>query len=493
LDQEGYEALASEIEVVRDRKQNVEEEMDRVQSKLDEKRERIAELEAEIDRKEQELAEEGGTFAERRDEYKQERTRLETEIEQLRDEIREIVTKRYPFALAPDLCREVVDRLERETEAAQKEAARAEAIEALDDVADDDDVWGDVGVADGQSEEIVSNLQEALTTQLTPEEQPEYELSSEFSQREQQEMQAVVDHALSTLPSELGELTDTLEQKTRRLQEVENKISNAPDESVIAPLVGEINELNNELGGLRQEVESHEERLEELETKRGRLESELDNKLDRQSEFEDVSDRSQLAADVQDVVQDYSDRLVAQKLDRLETALTDRYLRLSNKEGFYERVTIDDEDFSVTVETTGGTTKQQWQLSAGERQIFATALLWALADISGRPLPFVIDTPLGRLDTEHRVKLVENFFPEASHQVLLFSTDTEITEQYRERLRDDIAAEFHLKNSTDDGTTEISEGYFGVDSGDAVQQSDRVRSAPSSAPKQADIEGYSDD
>jgi DNA sulfur modification protein DndD len=493
LNQEGYEELANEIDVVRGRQEEMIEEMEEVESKQAEKEQRIAELEDQIERKEQELAEEGGTFAERRDEYKEERTRLETEIDKLRDEIREVVTERYPFALVPDLCQEVVERLQTETEAAQREAARTEAVEALDDIGEDDSVWDDMELGSEESDEIVSNLQSALAEQLAPEEQPEYELSSEFSQREQQEMESVVDHALSDLPAELGDLTDTLEQKTRRLQEVEEKISNAPEESVIAPLVGEINELNNELGRLRQEVDAHEERLEELETKRGRLESELENKLDRQSEFEDVSDRSQMAADVQDAVQDYSDHLVKKKLDRLESVLTDRYLRLSNKEGFYERVIVDEEDFSVAIETTGGTRKEQSQLSAGERQIFATALLWALADISGRPLPFVVDTPLGRLDTEHRSKLVENFFPEASHQVLLFSTDTEITEQYRETLKDEIAAEFHLENSPEDGTTEITGGYFGVPPEEAVQDSNRVGSRPSSAPKQADIEGYSND
>jgi hypothetical protein len=77
--------------------------------------------------------------------------------------------------------------------------------------------------------------------------------------------------------------------------------------------------------------------------------------------------------------------------------------------------------------------------------------------------------------------------------VLLFSTDTEITEQYREALADDIAAEFHLQNNDEDGRTEILEGYFGVDADDAVQETTRVGSEPSSSPKQADIEGYSDD
>jgi DNA sulfur modification protein DndD len=50
-------------------------------------------------------------------------------------------------------------------------------------------------------------------------------------------------------------------------------------------------------------------------------------------------------------------------------------------------------------------------LSEGEKQMYALAVLWTLTKISKRPLPFIIDTPLGRLDHTHRKKLVESFFP----------------------------------------------------------------------------------
>ena len=59
------------------------------------------------------------------------------------------------------------------------------------------------------------------------------------------------------------------------------------------------------------------------------------------------------------------------------------------------------------------------ELSAGEKQIYAIAILEALAKTSGRHLPIIIDTPLGRLDSEHCTKLINNYFPYASHQVII--------------------------------------------------------------------------
>lgn len=493
LDEDGHEELAAEIDEYRDNIEQAETEKSQLEDKIERKTKELEDIEAEIESAEQQLAEEGGTFAEKRDEYKERRTELRTEITKLKEDIRDIATGSYPFALAPGLCRDVIERLENESKISQQQAARSEAVNALSDVAEDDAVWGDLDVPEGASTEVVERLQDALSEQLTPENVPEYELSSEFSQREQQEMTNAVNRALNEIPGELQELTDELEKKMSELNDVEAKISNAPDQSVIAPQLKKINELNKKRGELESEVEKHRERLEQVENNLSRLNSGLENRLDRQDEFDDISRRADLSMKVQETIRDYRETLTNEKLDRLEDVLTDRYLELSNKSEFYEQVIVDKEDTTIYIETQAGDTKHQSQLSAGERQIFATALLWALADISGRPLPFIIDTPLGRLDKEHRSHLVENFFPKASHQVFLFSTDTEITDTYHDELQQYIAAEFKLENSQETGETTISAGYFNVDSEDAVQDENRYRVSSSENPNQVDIEGYTDD
>ena len=102
------------------------------------------------------------------------------------------------------------------------------------------------------------------------------------------------------------------------------------------------------------------------------------------------------------------------------------------------------------------------RLSAGEQQLLAIALLWGLANASGRQLPVAIDTPLGRLDSEHRQHLVERYFPQASHQVLLLSTDTEIREEEVGVLRSQssIAREYLLDYHPKKRQTTVKPGYF---------------------------------
>ena len=99
-------------------------------------------------------------------------------------------------------------------------------------------------------------------------------------------------------------------------------------------------------------------------------------------------------------------------------------------------------------------------LSAGEKQIYAIAMLWALAKTSGRNLPMIIDTPLGRLDREHRDNLMKYYFPHVSHQVIILSTDTEIDEQYVHQLKNNISEVYLLDYNESKGFTEVKTQYF---------------------------------
>ncbi|MFT6862301.1 MAG: DNA sulfur modification protein DndD, partial [Akkermansiaceae bacterium] len=100
------------------------------------------------------------------------------------------------------------------------------------------------------------------------------------------------------------------------------------------------------------------------------------------------------------------------------------------------------------------------RLSAGERQLLATSMLWGLARASGRPVPTIIDTPLGRLDSSHRNHLVTRYFPSASHQVLLLSTDEEIVGNYHKAIKPYVTRHYNLAHDEALGTTQIQSGYF---------------------------------
>ena len=99
-------------------------------------------------------------------------------------------------------------------------------------------------------------------------------------------------------------------------------------------------------------------------------------------------------------------------------------------------------------------------LSKGERQIFILALYWAIIQISGKHIPFVIDTPYARIDANHREEISSKFFPNISSQVVILSTDEEITKDYYEIIKPFISKEYLLTNNQSENKTTVTNGYF---------------------------------
>ncbi len=469
LDESGLEGLAEEIEELRQKKEELETRRRELKDEKQDKEERLSELEGEIDSKESDIAQEGGAYADKREELKERRAELNANIENLEEDIQEIVTGAYPFTLAPDLCRNVVDRLRRESEQQEKAAARERIDNELDDALNGD-VFEGLDISEERAEEIKARLQSKVQNRFKVENE-ESKLLHQFSESQRQEMYSVVDDALNQVPGQMEEKSTKLEGMVRERQEVETNLGRAPEKEDIGPLIEDLNKLIEEKEGLKSDLGDIDEELSKLETRTSRLGNQIDNKLDRKEDEETVSDRSELASNVQDALSEYRDELAKEKLRRLEDALSKRYLALSNKSDFYTGVEVDEDALNIGVKTKHGNYKPQSELSAGERQIFATALLWALAEISGRPLPFIVDTPLGRLDRDHRENLVENFFPEAAHQVLVFSTDTEIDDEYYEELNDDVTQAYHLDYNQEEGYTSVTRGYFwsSPDSGEEME------------------------
>ena len=127
---------------------------------------------------------------------------------------------------------------------------------------------------------------------------------------------------------------------------------------------------------------------------------------------------------------------------------------------FVQRLSICPDTYDLTLYGLDNREIPANRLSAGERQLLATALLWGLARVSGRRLPMVVDTPLGRLDSVHRAALVERYFPVASGQMVLLSTDQEIDGQLLEILDPVISKKYTLRYNAGSRSTSVHPGYF---------------------------------
>lgn len=249
-----------------------------------------------------------------------------------------------------------------------------------------------------------------------------------------------------------------IENLTTELQKIEKYLDRVPSDEVIGPIVSQLNEFSQEIGYLEKSIKDSDEKLAHLRFKLKLVFNQIKNTETEKKKNEKLNRGLDLAVNVQEVLKDYEVRIKKEKIAELEKNVVECMNTLMHKK-LFTNVIIDPDTFQVTLYSEHKQIPKE-ELSAGEKQIYAIAILWALAQNSGRNLPFIIDTPLGRLDSEHRLNLVQNFFPVASNQVLIFSTDTEIDKRYFKELSPYISRSYRLVYNMENGHTLIKHNQF---------------------------------
>jgi DNA sulfur modification protein DndD len=249
-----------------------------------------------------------------------------------------------------------------------------------------------------------------------------------------------------------------------RIGGFERALEAVPDADAVVELQKQLDSAEGEVKQRRAELEALVLKQEALSAQRLEAERRLERSADAavdQEQHKDSRDRVLAhSMRVRSTLEVFRNRVVKRHVARLEALILDSLQQLLRKKALADRIVIDPETYAVTLLNAAGQTIPFERLSAGERQLLATSLLWGLARASGRPVPTIIDTPLGRLDSSHRKHLVRGYFPRASHQVILLSTDEEIIGTRLTELHPSVARVYRLAHDDQAGETSIEEGYF---------------------------------
>ena len=238
-----------------------------------------------------------------------------------------------------------------------------------------------------------------------------------------------------------------LEIKEEEIINLERQIQTAAAPEEYEKLVELIKETEDKVAELKAKLELSNRRKTELEDSINKIKKYLNEYTQKNINRQNTEHIIEASAKVQETLQLFREKLTLRKLNKLEVEVTECFRYLLHKSDLVHRISVDTDNFSLSLYDLQGRPVPKHRLSAGEKQLLAIAFLWGLARISGRRLPIAIDTPLGRLDSSHRSNLIERYFPSASHQVILLSTDTEIGQPEVEKLRENhaIAHEYLLK------------------------------------------------
>jgi DNA sulfur modification protein DndD len=437
------------------------EELSEIQNQLDGLYEEEAQLEKEIRRL-------TGIGTNNRNKLEQDITDAENQKRRANEEILKLASDILPFAISGRICDDLSARILSEESLRQWEAAKTRVHPQLHKIVSR--VFWDEDVI--RIKPDISPIQKAYYSKLLTDEwealfmpKPEDaadEAIHELSAKEERFVLSTLDKVSKEIIGNLKDLLTMRERASRRSQDANRELRNLPeDDSHIGQMVSDFKNkselkrtLNEKTGKLADEISRYERELKSAQER-------IVNLKDKLRVAKKVQAQVDLARKIRLAVQDYEKQLQRRKLSELERFTTEMYQRLARKQDFVGEVKIDLRTFDVSIHDPHGQIKEKRSLSAGEKQIYAIALLWGLAKSSDVELPIIIDTPFARLDSEHRTNIAKHYFPFASEQVIILSTDEEIDYRYTELLRPFIGQTYLIKHSDSERRSIIEEGYFG--------------------------------
>ncbi|MEZ9324668.1 DNA sulfur modification protein DndD [Vibrio cyclitrophicus] len=278
----------------------------------------------------------------------------------------------------------------------------------------------------------------------------------------------IFDFAENTIESDKSESAELLKQKSELLETLallDKKLDAVPDSESVKDQIEAKSRIEASIAHSKTALDFLMEEMALCKTQINENEARLDATLIQKNAEDFEGKRNEQVAEhlieMRGIVDEFKAQLVKDNIATLEKRIKSKFDSLERKSELVAKVSINPQTFNLTLLGLDGLALDTKRLSAGERQLLSVAILWALAEASGKEIPTIIDTPMGRLDGKHRTKLVENYFPEAAGQVILLSTDEEIAGQYYKKLKPSVAKEYHISYEETVKTSTITEGYFG--------------------------------
>lgn len=465
--------LSARVSDVEHRKKSIEAQLDSLLQQKASLQNKIARGSIEIEHQELLISAEGGGFASKREKLKDESKKLDEKIECCKEDIRNLCADLLPFCYVPDLCSVLKNRLEKEEKEQQRQAALAYLSTIVDDLNQniDDGVSLDfLRLSNAEKRKVVAETIKSLKDKIGRMNGDSEESVHSVSTLERHDLLRWIETAANQVPSKLKEISTELSSLESERERIDGFIFNAPSDGVLKPLFENLGQLHEGLGKIQQQEASLEKDIEATKYQLTLVTREKTNILSEKSQYDKITERLNLATRTQEALEEYLQRLRDEKVKEFGDNFLECFNFLFGKRNFVTKTNVATSSFEITLISSKGIVIPKLELSAGERQIYAMAVIWALAKTSGRQLPFIIDTPLGRLDTEHRNNIMKNFLPNASHQVIVFSTNTEIDQYYFDRLRPYISKAYNLEYDAKMGETNVKEGYFWKDSGELMNE-----------------------
>ena len=356
-----------------------------------------------------------------------------------------------PFAISGKLLQQTKTQLERDFKILQSQNDVQNQNELLQNIsADLLKAIENVTITAKNKKQLNLSIEQVLRNYAS--ETTEEKTLLSLNKEEFEEFLAVFSNITTTYKIEFEHLADDYRKNKQILERTARSIANMhskEDDSVIKNIRKQKNESERKIAELEQKIMK-------LHEKRGEANKDLAvisrqvSELSKKVSLDDSDSKKDKVAE--QLIAELNTFLVTLKNEKkisLERRIKATLNTLMHKTDFIGKVdvVIVDDFIDINLYATDGNMIKKEMLSKGEQQLYATSLLKALVEESGIQFPVFIDSPLQKFDKSHANKIITEFYPTVSKQVILFPLlHKELTESELEVMKPFVNATYLLKN-----------------------------------------------
>lgn len=445
------------VQEAEDLKRNIEEKkliLSDLENGIQEKKSNIESLEKILEEQDTLYKNAGGKIQQEREYLNEEKGRLLSQRDNIEESLHNLASSALPLLMVKDL----LEKIQQQDKEEYREKERKTVASFIKNMKNN-------------SQEEYQDALETVLRQVLSHHNDNHEFIYDLSEEARYRLKNLLNYQFKEKKEELTNLKKETQNLNHKLQEVEQYLSVEVNTEDISSYQEKSKMIALELGEQKKEYEHLIDKKNQLESEIAKEESQhakmvesLLSTLEKSDDNARIIRYSYLA---KNILQKFKTRLQKMKLEELSYTVTQCYKVLANKTNLIERIVVDAETLELSYYSSENEYISPLSLSAGEKQLMIISLLWALAICSKNKLPVIIDTPLSRLDSDHRIALIERYFPNASDQTIILSTDTEIDEYYFNRIKNNVGDMFTLLYEEDSKATHIVPGYFGWEKNDS--------------------------
>lgn len=439
------------LKLLRNEKEKADADLREADERICRFQEQLTQLEKKLESLREQYTAKGGDIISQKQELFATRSRLTEQIEQGRTELLEIASSELPLALVRPLLNEIRLQADKDYDIWTNQMA----IKKIGDF-----VFNYTSENNGMSDELERFLEYVMAKGSEESSEPVYELSD----MARYALNSLLEHQLDGKVRKMVNEKNALRHTYERRDEIDSYLSVDVDEHEVARLYKKIRETEQMIADTQVQLDAESRKRSSyngaaitVNTEFNRFVETLLKEMELNDDSERIFKYSQMAIRILD---EYKILLQSRKISVVADTMTSCYKKLANKKYLVDHISINPETLDISYINREGREIPRESLSAGEKQLMVISLLWALAKCSRKKLPVIIDTPLSRLDSQHRISIIKNYFPYASEQTIILSTDSEIDKYYYDILKDNVSDEFTLVYNEESQSTSIKRGYF---------------------------------